>query len=473
MDTQTLKSLEPIHFIGINGAGMNPLAHLSLKSGLSVSGSDLKRSENTKRIVEAGATFFGSHSEANIDSAKTIVYSTAISEKNPEFSASLKHNKNLMHRSDLLACMLNTSPSGIAILGTHGKTTTSSMTAFLLQSLGLKVSAVIGGEMKNFSTSYLYNKESECFIAEADESDGTFTKYNPHILVLTNIDKDHLDFYASLENIENSFLNYISNCVSCKTVIVNSDKISKGFIERIPKSKIVIKIGKNLDSDIILASNSKNECALSYNHKTVTFTPPFIGLHNLENAACAVAVCIAKNLSFEAACKRLSTFEGVKRRMDILYMSKNLLLVDDYAHNPGKIQSCVLAIRNQYKDYKLVTIFQPHRYSRLKTMYKEFISSFKGSDKVFVTPVFSAGEQKDDTIREESLAEHISTHSNCECMYSSSNENLIEKIASEVSETKTIILTVGAGNINDIALQIKERISIDGSTIEKKEGLLN
>ena len=437
-----------IHFIGIAGSGMSPLAEIAIFQGYQVSGSDLYESNVTKRLQELGAKLFFGQSPDHLPSNATVVISSAIDDSNVELQAAKNQNLRVIHRSDLLV-ILSGSKKLITVAGSHGKTTTTAMIAHMLHELGLAPTAAVGGIVEGFESSALTG-DGEYFLAEADESDGTFLKFNPYISILTNADVDHLDFWENEEELHKAFSNYLKNTDEEGNIIVCWDNRGSYLIGCESKSINRLSYGFRIGSDIRAINwegNGHNTIFSAMIDKTpVTVNIPAIGQHNVLNALCALTVAQALELNIQEAAESLSRFSGVKRRMSLIFSSQKFKVYDDYAHNPGKISACIKGLKNAWPSQSLVVLFQPHRFSRLRTLYNEIISSFKEADSVFIFPVYHAGEPIDKNFSGPQLASDIAHHSKTTATYSEEFDQFLEK-SLRIINKPTTILTVGAGDI--------------------------
>ena len=444
---------------------MFPLALLLKKNGFSVSGSDQKKNPNLKILEELGSTLFTEHSEKNIIDADFIVYSTAIKEDNPERKEAKKTNKKQLHRSDLLKALINTRKS-ITISGTHGKTTTTAL-----------VESVLNKENENNSISLLggtslalrkNDKLEECtfLIAEADESDGSFIKYQPDIAVITNIEKDHLDFFGSFKNIEDHFSKHLSNLKGKKIVIYNrEDPVVRKLVKQSQLKEKSFGFSKEADiwASEIQAKENITFFKIKEGEKEKPINLPLLGKHNVLNALAAWGVSSSLAQSRELAVKGLEDFKGVKKRLELIYKKNNFLLYDDYAHNPGKIKACLKALKEHFPEHTLIALFEPHRYSRIRNQESDFLDAFHPADLVLVFPTFSAGEKKTKKdLSQSELARKIKErcHNNAEGVY-----NVEEGFKSlmQGASQKTVTVALGAGDISHYAYKIREKIKCENS----------
>lgn len=451
-----------LHFIGIGGSGMAPLAEVAFHSGYQVSGSDSSASDVTQYLQNLGIPISIGNSSKNISPSEnpTVIYSSAVKEENPEFQEAFSHSLPLMHRSDLLNFFISEKPKAVTVAGTNGKSTTSSMLSYILHHLGRKPLAVVGAKLRDLNTLSLWG-DGEYAVAEADESDGTFLKYHPFVGVLTSIDFDHMDYYRDQSHIFQTFEKYISNIVPEGSAVLNIDdpdclkifqtikgnKIAYGFTERadIQASNYIYKSGESYFSVDIHGK--------SYNARLKT-----IGKHNVENALASIASACALGLGQKDVIDTLENFSGVKRRLELIFKSPDLAIYDDYAHNPTKIKSVLGAVRFSSPESRLIVIFQPHRHTRLKTLYNNFIGSFLDADFVMVLPTYSSGELDENPIPSERLVADIQNISHVPCSFAPSFESAKEQ-AVHLLKKDSIIITLGAGDIWHLAFALKERLS--------------
>lgn len=461
MKNQTSKQSSPfkrVHFIGIGGSGMLPLAHMAIALGHRVTGSDLQSSEQLKKLEKKAAKIYSSHHEDNIAHCDLIVISSAIKNNNIELLAAKKQSLQIMHRSEFLQ-FLTKGKKTIAVAGTHGKSTTSAMITHILEYAGYSPLSVVGGHMLNYDQSWLHGK-GEYFVIEADESDGSFLNYTPFLSVITNIDNDHLDHYGNFDQILNSFSKFISNTVDDGSIVINwDDRNLAQLTQDIEIDRLAF--GKSIGSDIRLLKyeikEAKTKLDVMVERDRLKIHLPLIGYHNVLNALSAITAARTLEVDNKAIIAALESFKGVNRRLTNIYQSieHKLAIFDDYAHNPSKIEASIAAIAEAYPDRKIFTIFEPHRYSRLQTMYNEFISCFTESHYVAVLPIYAAGEPKDNSINEKSLAKDIGNASATK-VYSFDKFPTPKQILDTHNPDHTIYLTVGAGICNQLAYQLRD-----------------
>lgn len=447
--------MKKIYFIGISGIGMSGLAKIMCEQGYEVSGSDLKKSYATDELESMGIKIFIGHDEKNIDGIDLVVRSSAIKEGNPEYSRAVKDGIKVIKRGELLAYLMN-QEKGIAVAGTHGKTTTSSMLGAAM--LSADPTIVVGGIVPEIGSN-AHTGSSGVFIAEADESDNSFLYLKSTEAIITNIEADHLENHGSYENIERSFIEFIDKTE--KEVVVNLDCSNlRKVTENNPK---VTTYGIESKEAYIRASNLRVEEGKSCYDVHIgeeligEFKLGVPGDHNISNSLPVIYLALKHGVELGKVKKALENFKGAKRRYDILYNS-HIKIVDDYAHHPTEIKATLQGAKS-IETNKLIAIFQPHRYSRLKFLLEEFKGVFEGADEVILMPVFAAGEKDEFGVGLEDLA-RVSGHNNIRI---ETNEENIEKYTTEGPGDRTYLF-MGAGSISGLAHRTAEKI------VEKKKG---
>jgi len=392
-----LKKAGSCFLIGIGGAGMSAIALVLHGMGFLVSGSDIKESRYTSALKNKGIKVFTGHSGANIKGADVIIYSTAIPDNNLEMQAARKKEIPILSRSDILAWVLN-SRKGIAVSGTHGKTTTTSMISLIFRGLGLDPVIMVGGELNELGSNARYGK-GEYVVAEACESDGSFLKYKPLVSIVTNIEGDHFDFYKNIEEIEQNFIKFIGNTKPGGLIILNGDETNLHNLLK-PGSRRIIFYGisgkKHIYAENIKFSNFTSSYTLIANREgklqkiKVKLNVP--GIHNIKNSLASFAVCYGLNIDLQKAADILKFFTGVKRRFEKRGEKKGAVIFDDYAHHPSEVKATLEAAAWK-KNKRIITVFQPHRYSRLANLKSKFNDCFNKSDMLIITDVYGSGEQ--------------------------------------------------------------------------------
>lgn len=446
----------PIHFIGIGGTGMSGLAELALHRGYTVQGSDLRSSWMTDHLARLGAHVMFGHRPENVNGAKTVIYSSAISQDNPEMLAAQNSGHKLWHRSDFLAFLMQGYHS-ITVAGTHGKSTTSAMIAHVLTALNLDPVVATGGIM-HLTGSTARTGNGQIFVAEADESDGSFLKYRPHLAIVTNIDPDHMDYYRTEERLIGTFREYLGEIREDGMAILGWDN---------PRSRLLggnyegnrltygLLIGSEVRAYDIRWDGSHTIFQSIVERDLYPVRLKMIGQHNVQNALCALAVTRALDLDVAAAARSLADFQGVARRLTCVFDDGKTTIFDDYAHNPGKIAACIQGLRKAYPDRPLHVIYQPHRYTRLETMYDETLASLRDAQHVYWLPVYAAGETTQEDFSPERLAKDLQSEYGvpshaCADLHDAANKVLIH------SGPRSVILTVGAGDVHKCSTQLRD-----------------
>ena len=460
MELLKIESLSgTLHLVGVGGSGMLPLALVALSRGVKITGSDSKESKNTALFIDRGGTFFVGHNPTNLpNNCQALVISSAIKPDNPEIQAARQLGIPIFHRSDLLQALIDKSRS-ITVAGTHGKTTTSALIAHMLEVAGLQPAAVIGGTMQNYQSSALVGP-GEWLVAEADESDGSFLKYKSDIAVLTNVASDHLDHYGTSEAITSAFQTYLNNVKKeGSAVICWDDKGAQevGLDYKGPKISYGHKLGCEVRSRVLRSANGETEFEAIVEYEKVNIRLPLIGLHNVSNSLAALAVAKVIGIPLQTAASALQSFRGVARRLERVAISQNTAIYDDYAHNPGKIAASLEALKKSWPNHELVAVFQPHRYSRLDTMYNEFMHSFADADRVYVLPVYSAGEMQTKPYLPTDLARDVKQFSKTFALGFDNFPQCLRELVKDIL-TPTVIVTLGAGDVWQIAHKLRESL---------------
>ncbi|MCR5833849.1 MAG: UDP-N-acetylmuramate--L-alanine ligase [Selenomonadaceae bacterium] len=433
---------------------MSALAKILIESGMEVSGSDMKDSPTLDMLRGLGAKIFVGHRAENIldengnPIVDAIVCSSAIHEDNPEIAEANNFNLPRLHRSDINAFLLN-AKRGIAVAGSHGKTTTTSMIGYVLNKAGVDPTIIIGGESTDLGTGAVLGK-SNWLVSEADESDGSFVTLKPSIAVVTNIEDDHLDHYGTIDNILAAF----------KVFVENLDKQSGTAVLCFDNDNLR-SLAKNIDRKIISYAIEHEADIMARNIRTTTKGVQFEvtrgekilgnvklsvhGRHNVLNALATIAVAMTVGVSFAKIVDGLNTFHGAKRRFQIKGRAKNILVVDDYAHHPTEIATTLKAAR-EVKPNKLICVFQPHRYTRTQLLLKEFGTAFREADKLILTDIYSAGEEKISGISGETILREVLSATNQEVSYIPKREDIAKTIKDELS-SGDLVITMGAGDI--------------------------
>ena len=435
---------EKYHFIAIGGIGMSGLAKYLLQEGFDVSGSDINDSKYMKELRYLGAKIYIGHDENNVPENCIVVASSAIREDNPEIQKAKKLGLKILHRSDVLKELSERSKCFIGYAGTHGKTTTSGLAAYVTEKAGLEPSYVVGGIIPNINTNANYRSD-RYFIAELDESDGTVVKYNPHILVINNLEADHLDFYKNgLNSLVETFEQLLSKMDVSKKVLINND--SEGNLKL--KGHNFITYGLNnadyLAKNINLTPTGsffdiyyKGEFLTDLNIK-------LLGKHNVVNALAVFASLNEAGINIELAKEHFAAFTGMGRRFQLVGEVNGAVIYDDYAHHPTEIKATLSAL-TEFKDKNVIAVFQPHRYTRLQSLWNDFLKAFDGVSKVYVTDVFAASEDKIDGISGENFANQLKN-----AQHISGNMEDVAKAIYPQLKNGDIVVGLGAGTITEL-----------------------
>lgn len=453
-----LKKIKRYFLVGIGGAGMSAIAMVLNGMGLEVSGSDMKESRYTSVLKNEGIKIYIGHSKKNIKDSDAIIYSTAIPESNLEIKAAKEKKIPMFSRSDILAWILNSS-NGIAISGTHGKTTTTSMISLIFRGLGLDPIIMVGGELNELGSNARYGK-GDYVIAEACESDGSFLKYKPSVSVVTNIEGDHFDFYKDIDEIKQSFAKFIENTKPEGLVVLNGDEICLHDLLRTEGKQIIyygISNKNHIYAENIKFSNftSSYDLVVRTNRKLrkikVKLNVP--GIHNIKNSLASFAVCYGMNMDLQKAAGILKFFTGVKRRFEKRGEKKGAVIFDDYAHHPSEVKATLEAAAEK-RNRRIITVFQPHRYSRLANLKSKFNRCFNLSDLLIITDVYSSGEQPIPGITGKILVDNIidSGFKN-KIVYIPKLQDITEYLELNMKKNDMVLL-MGAGDITRVTEEI-------------------
>jgi UDP-N-acetylmuramate--alanine ligase len=455
---QTLPELigKRVHFIGIGGAGMSGLARIALSHGIKVSGSDAKDSNVVVALTALGANVSVGHKSENVEGADLIVFSTAISENNPERLRAIELGLPIIARATALALLMSESKS-IAVAGTHGKTTTSSMLTVALQATGADPSFAIGGTI-TASGSNAHRGTGEFFVAEADESDGSFVAYHPYGAIITNIEHDHVDFFADESAVFEVFTEFITTIDSEGFLIYcNDDKGSRKLGSTVTNTR-TFTYGTSPDSDLVidqitLLPLGSSARAIWHGKVIGKLELSVPGHHNLMNAAAALAAGIVLDQAPAEMIDGLATFKGAGRRFEIKGTINGIRVIDDYGHHPTEIEVTLTAARRFAGEGRLIVVFQPHRYSRTKAFIDNFATTLDLADEVIVLEIYAASEKPIAGISSEAIVEKM--------MHGKFIPNFIDAVEAVVKSAKPgdVVITLGAGDVSSLAPIIVEELA--------------
>ncbi|MDK9717073.1 MAG: UDP-N-acetylmuramate--L-alanine ligase [Trichlorobacter sp.] len=442
-------NIEKIHFVGIGGIGMSGIAEVLLNLGYKVSGSDLRESETTERLRSLGGEICVGHAAENLTNVDVVVTSTAVQSDNPEVIEAKHRMVPVIPRAEMLAELMRMK-YGIAIAGTHGKTTTTSMVATVLTHAGIDPTIVIGGKLNTLGSNAKLG-QGKFLVAEADESDGSFLTLSPTIAVVTNIDADHLDFYTGgLEQIKDTFVSFINKVPFYGlAVLCQEDRNINEIIPRIKKRFMTYGLSSQADLRATHVKLDGFQTSFTAHYKgyrlgEISFNMP--GAHNVLNALACTAVALELDVPFDKIQEGFAQFGGVGRRFTVKGEKNGIMVVDDYGHHPAEIRATLGAARNGWPDRRLVVAFQPHRYSRTKELFNEFVTCFYDADVLVLTDIYAASEQPIPGVTAERLAEETRRHGQRDVTYIADRNDLPDHLAGIVKEGD-IVITLGAGNI--------------------------
>ncbi len=454
-----MNKTQHIHFIGIGGYGMSAIAKVLLEMGYKVTGSDVAMSALAQKLQQQGAEVHIGHSPEMVHGADLLVYSSAVAQDDVELVEARKLNIPVLHRSEMLARLLN-ERKGVAVAGAHGKTTTSSMIALVLEECATDPTYIIGGEIVNLGTNAKAGK-SDYVVAEADESDGTFLQYHPAIAVVTNIEADHLENYdGDFANIKAAYVQFLSQLQPGGKAIVNTDDENiRELLPNIEGDTITFGIDENADYTATDIEPGDRRISFVMHHGgeqlgTVHLSVP--GIHNVYNAMATIIACLQTGLSFTEAAAAIVRFQGAKRRFQVLGEARDILIVDDYAHHPTEIEVTLQAARATGK--RIIAIFQPQRYSRTYFLLDEFSRAFSEADEVIITDIYApAGEKQIEGVHSSVLVDLIRKHSNENAVYVADKQTVINDLSTRMT-SGDLIITMGAGDIWKVAKSLADQL---------------
>ncbi len=447
-----LGKTQRIHFIGIGGSGMSGIAEVLINQGFDVSGSDLVESQATLHLRAVGAHISLGHNSENVRDAQVVVVSSAVKADNPEAKSARKRMIPVIPRAEMLAELMRMK-YGIAVAGTHGKTTTTSLISAALAEGNLDPTVVVGGRLKQSGGNAKLG-QSEFLVAEADESDGSFLHLSPTIAVVTTLDEEHMEFYKTLDRMKDTFLTFINKIPFYGTAILCLDDPNiQSLIPRIEKRYITYGLSGQADyvaKDIVIDGMKTHFSVYFQGKKLGRIQSGAAGRHNACNTLAAVAVGMELNIDFPTIAKSLTKFIGVQRRFEIISKRDDLVWMDDYGHHPVEIRATLRAAKEVWPDRKLTVVFQPHRYSRTQALMEDFWTAFNDADQLIVTDIYPAGEKEIPGVHTREMVEGIRRHGHKNVEYIKSFKEIINFLR-ENTAPKAVTATLGAGNIWQLA----------------------
>lgn len=455
-----MRRVQRLHFIGIGGAGMGGIAEVVLNLGYEVSGSDVKSSAMTGRLESLGAKVYLGHDASNIQDVDAVVVSSAINPENPEIALATEERIPIIRRAEMLAELMRFR-YGIAVAGTHGKTTTTSLIATIFSQAKLDPTYVIGGLLNSAGTNAKLG-DSKYLIAEADESDASFLHLQPTVSVVTNIEADHLEAYqGDFSKMKSAYIEFLHNLPFYGLAIVcGDDPVINELLPKLGRKYITYGQQAHNDYQAVDVRFELNYSYFTLKRKGLCDLPVKLslpGIHNVLNASAAIATACDEGISDADILLALESFQGIGRRFQVLGEYQNdygeAILVDDYGHHPTEVAMTISAARNNWPDKRLVMIYQPHRYSRTRDLYEDFVEVLSQVDTLLLLDIYAASEAPIEGIDSKSLCRSIRQRGNLEPIYVSSQDNLM-KILADVLSDGDVVFAQGAGNIGDIAQRL-------------------
>jgi len=447
-----------VHFVGVGGIGMSGLAEILKNLDFDVSGSDLREGENTLALTRLGVRIDVGHRSTNVTGADVVVYSSAIVPQNPELLRAHELGIPVISRAEMLAELMRVK-YGVAIAGSHGKTTTTSLVATILRSGGLDPTVVVGGRMASFGSNAKLG-QGDLLVAEADESDGSFLRLTPTIAVVTNIDPEHLDHYGSHARLKEAFVEFIEKVPFYGLAVLCLDHPDvQDLLPRVHRRHVTYGLSQQADysaRNLHAEGTSMSFDAYRRGESLGRFSVRMPGQHNVQNTLAAIAVADELALPLDVMKSSLATFHGVARRFSVVSEPNSIALVDDYGHHPAEIRATLSAARRAYSGRVLVA-FQPHRYTRTEALFDDFACAFNDADVVLVTDVYPAGEARIPGAEGEPLARAMRAHGHHQAQYVAERSELARLLAAE-ARPGDVVIAQGAGNINAVLADVERRI---------------
>ncbi len=438
-----------VHFVGMGGVGMSALARILLSMGVEVSGSDIQRNLLLDQLEELGARVYIGHRAEQVGDARLVVYSTAIKEDNPELVEARKRNIHVVHRGEMLARIM-AEKEGVAIAGSHGKTTTSALVAAILMEVGWEPTVLVGGRLLSMDTNALLG-EGRLIVAEADESDGSFLHLRPHHAVVTNIDREHLDHYGDFEALVKAFRTFLGH-VKERAVVCWDDPVLRGMV-----GEGHITYGFSPGAyyravDVRKEGRGQSFLCLKDGEELGRVEIRLPGSHNVSNALGALALALEMGVEWSRAVNALAAFAGVDRRLTLKGEVKGVLVVDDYGHHPTEIRCTLQAARQEWPERRLVVVFQPHRYSRTRALLEEFWSSFRDTEELVVMEIYPAGESPNGVTARD-LWRGVKRESCPQALYIPTREEVVNYLVRNLKEGD-LLVTLGAGDVWKVGTEV-------------------
>ncbi|MBI1859600.1 MAG: UDP-N-acetylmuramate--L-alanine ligase [Deltaproteobacteria bacterium] len=442
--------IRKIHFIGIGGIGMSGIAELLRRHGFLVTGSDKGEGESVRILRKLGIPIAIGHDARNIEGAELVVISSAVRAENPEVMAAQGRGIPVIPRAEMLAELMRMK-YGIAVAGAHGKTTTTSMISWVLVNAGLDPTIIVGGRMDNFGGTNARLGNGEFMVAEADESDGSFNRLSPSIAIVTNLDREHMDYFRSMQNLRKAFVSFLNKVPFYGLSVLCQDDPSLRVM-RNRLNRRVATYGFHPQSDFrvleYVPSSTGSESRLVVKGEVHTLRLRVPGRHNVLNALATLVVAEELGVSLSKALEALAKYEGVRRRFQLKGRRNEISFIDDYAHHPTEIRATLAAARERFPSSKIHVIFQPHRFSRVQDLFEDFARSFGNCDRVIITDIYSAGETPIEGVTGSELAESIERQGG-RSQYRSTPQQAMETCLNQCAPND-VVLTLGAGDLPNV-----------------------
>ncbi|MGZ3512406.1 MAG: UDP-N-acetylmuramate--L-alanine ligase [Thermodesulfobacteriota bacterium] len=451
--------IQHIHFVGIGGIGMSGIAEVLLNLGYQVSGSDTRETEVTRRLQSLGAKVSYGHRRENLKEADVVVTSSAIRKGNPEVEAAEERLIPVIPRAEMLAELMRMK-IGIAIAGTHGKTTTTSLISTVLAAGGLDPTVVIGGRLNSIGSNARLG-QGQYLVAEADESDGSFLKLMPTIAVVTNIDPEHLDYYNGIDEIKETFLSFLDKIPFFGLAVLCLDHPNiQSLLPRLKKRFTTYGLTTQADyqaKEIVFEGLSTSFDVVHRRREIGRLSLRMPGLHNVYNALATLATAFELDIPFQVVQETLRDFSGIQRRFQIKGEKKGILVVDDYGHHPVEIMATLKAARTGWAK-RIIAVFQPHRYTRTQALFKDFLTAFYDADVLVLTDIYPAGEDRIEGVESKALFEGLREYGHKDVTYLSDKKEIVEHLLRVISPGD-LVITLGAGDIWQVSEELVNRLN--------------
>ncbi len=456
LDRDVIADAKSVYLIGIGGVGMSGLARVLKHYGLEVSGSDRKENHTTRELAREGIRVFIGQTAVHFECPDLIVYSSAVCEDHLELAAARRSRARVLHRAEVLSSLLNRATTSIAVTGTHGKTTTSSMISFVLSELGKQPTCLVGSDMVNRGSNVILG-DCGLVVAEVDESDKSHRLYAPNYTVVTNLEEDHMDHYRDLQDLESTFEEFLSHARNPGLVAYSGeDPVLRRLMTRVQKPKVSFGFSPVCDfsaRDIRISGGTCEFDLLENGFFSHTFKLVVPGIHNIANALAAIAVLTQMGIDSEQIREPLARFRGTRRRLEIKWESPDLVIVDDYAHHPTEVSASLRALKQLQKP--LTVIFQPHRFSRTRYFHKQFGNAFRDADELILTDVYSAGEIDSEGAGVQLIYDEVLKNGHPDVSVVSKEKILNDLLGR--SGLHGVVAFLGAGDIGEIADEFASR----------------